>query len=182
MTIIAIEPKPRREYSEEERREAVVLMFTLGTQSAVSAALDIPQRTISDWMKTEWWAEYHAAMVRSVKDESGAAFRRIVKKSASELEDRLEHGDLRRDREGNEYRSPITAKDLTVIMAIATDKDRILRGEPTSISAKATDLKDAAKQFERIASGGGEVSGPNAPGASAPLDASDQPPSPAKRH
>lgn len=151
MTAIIVAPKPKRDYSEEEKREAVVLMFTLGTQSAVSEALDIPQRTISDWMKTEWWAEYHRQMVVGNRDEFGAVFRRIVKKSASELEDRLEKGDLMRDRKGKLRRKPISAKDLTVIMAIATDKDRILRGEPTSISAKATDLGSAAREFERIA-------------------------------
>ena len=179
MTTIAIEPKPRREYSEDEKREAVVLMFTLGTQSAVSEALDIPQRTISDWMKTDWWAEYHAAMIRSVKDESGAAFRRIVKKSASELEDRLEKGDLMRDRKGKLRRKPISAKDLTVIMAIATDKDRILRGEPTSISAKAADLSGAAKEFESIAKGSGGVTSP----ATGPTpSAATALPDPTKRH
>lgn len=129
-------------------------MFTLGTQSDVAKALDIPQRTISDWMKTDWWQIYHQEMVRSSKDEGGAMFRRIMKKSASELEDRLEHGDLIVDREGNEVgRKPVGAKDLCVIMAIATDKDRVLRGEPTSISAKAPSLKAAAEEFAKIADG-----------------------------
>lgn len=80
-------------------------------------------------------------------------FRRIMKKSAKSLEDRLEHGDLIIDRKGKERRKPISAKDLTVIMAIATDKDRILRGEPTSISAKATNLTAAAEEFAKIAEG-----------------------------
>lgn len=178
MTTIAIEPKPRREYSDDEKREAVVLMFTLGTQSAVSAALDIPQRTISDWMKTDWWGVYHAEMVKACKDEQGAGYRHIVAKAQKELIDRLEHGDLRRDRAGKLKRTPITAKDLMVITAIATDKDRILRGEPTSISAKATDLGAAARDFERIATGGGEASGPKAP-----ISASEpHKPAPAKRH
>ena len=148
---VKVEKKPTRIYSEEEKREAVVLYFVRGTQEAVSKALDIPQRTISDWMRTDWWGAYHAEMVRGVKDESGAVFRRIVKKAAAELEDRLEHGDQVIDRQGRKKRKPISAKDLIVITAIATDKDRILRGEPTSISGKAPNLKDAAKQFEDIA-------------------------------
>jgi len=149
--VVVAEKRPARIYSEDEKREAVALMFTLGTQEAVAKALDIPQRTVSDWTRTEWWAEYHAQMVRAVKDESGAAFRRIVRKSSVALEDRLDHGDLILDRKGREVRKPISAKDLTVIMAIATDKDRVLRGEPTTISGKATSLKDKAAEFAAIA-------------------------------
>lgn len=148
-----VEKRPARIYSEDEKREAVALYFVHGTQSAVAQALDIPQRTISDWMRSDWWAEYHAAMVRSCKDESGSAFRRIVKKAATGLEDRLDNGDIILDRKGREKRKPISAKDLTVIMAIATDKDRVLRGEPTTISGKATDLKGKAAEFEAIAQG-----------------------------
>lgn len=175
-TTIRVEPKERRDYSDEEKREAVVLFFLHGTQSAVAKALDIPQRTISDWMKTEWWADYHRQMVSGNRDEFGAVFRRIVKKSASELEDRLDKGDLVLGRDGKKRRKPISAKDLTVIMAIATDKDRILRGEPTSISAKATDLGSAAKEFERIAQAPTSAPEPHKP------DPTHSPPDPTKRH
>lgn len=151
--LVLVAPKPKRIYSDEEKREAVALYFVHGTQEAVAKALDIPQRTISDWIRSDWWGEYHTLMIRSCRDEQGAGFRRIVKKAAVELEDRLDNGDLILDRKGREKRKPISAKDLTVIMAIATDKDRILRGEPTSISAKATDLKGKAAEFEAIAQG-----------------------------
>ena len=153
LKLIRIEPKAARIYSEDEKREAVALYVIWGTQSKVAELTGIPQRTISDWIKSDWWAEYRAQLVRAAGDEAGASFRRILKKAAGEIEDRLVNGDVILDRKGREKRKPISAKDLTVIMAIATDKDRILRGEPTSISAKATDLKGKAAEFEAIAQG-----------------------------
>lgn len=150
---VRIESKPARIYSEEEKREAVALHVIWGTQSKVAELTGIPQRTISDWMKADWWAEYRSQLIRATGDEAGATFRRIMRKASEEIEDRLDNGDIYLDRKGNEKRKPVPAKELAVIMAIATDKDRILRGEPTSISAKATDLKDKAREFEAIAQG-----------------------------
>ncbi len=181
MTTIAIEPKPKRDYSDEEKREAVALHFLHGTQSAVSKATGIPQRTLSDWQKTDWWKEYERELIHACKDEQGAGYRLIVGKTQAAIMDRLDKGDLVIGRDGKKRRKPISAKDLTVIMAIATDKDRILRGEPTSISAKATDLGAAARDFERIAkdstagASGGAVGLPALGNEHGPKD-------PAKRH
>ena len=150
---ILISKPPSRIYSEEQKREAVVLHFNLGTQEAVSKALGIPQRTISDWERSEWWKDLKAQLIAECKDEQGAGWRELVKKSQVALLDRVTHGDKYLTAGGKERRKPIPAKELAVIAAIATDKDRILRGEPTSISARTTNLQATAKEFEDIAQG-----------------------------
>ena len=148
---VKVEKKPSRIYSEDEKRGACVLMFVHGTQEAVAKATGIPQRTISDWVRSEWWGDWTKALIKQSQDEFGAGWRDLIRKAQLGLRDRLDKGDVYLDKRGKERRRPISAKDLSVIAAIATDKDRILRGEPTSISGKAPNLKDAARQFAAIA-------------------------------
>lgn len=152
LTSVHIEKKPARIYSEEERREAVLLYFIHGTQTKVAELTGIPQRTLSGWIKEPWWAEFTRDLVAACKDSTGAKFRQIIEKAADETLDRLTNGDIVMTKDGP-VRKPVSAKDAAVIMAVATDKDRILRGEPTSISGKATSLEDKAAEFARLAEG-----------------------------
>ena len=125
-----------------------------GSLTKTANACGIPLTTLYDWKQSEWWPLL-TEQVRSEKEsEFQAGFSRIVQAAIGEIEDRLEHGDVRlvKGKDGYEQRRvPVSAKDATVIAAIGYDKLRLSLNLPTAISSSQKSLTELSQEFQEIA-------------------------------
>jgi hypothetical protein len=142
-------------YGAQERIQVAVAFIVEGNVSRTSRVTGIPESTIRDWRKSDWW-EQLATEVRGEKErEFQAGFTRMVQAAIGQVEDRLTHGDVKlvRGAEGHEERRvPVSAKDATMVAAISYDKLRLSLNLPTSIRSNtdAHTLESLAKRFEEI--------------------------------
>jgi hypothetical protein len=142
------------QYDNQQRIEAAVHYMVHGSLTKTAKACSIPLTTLYDWKQSEWWPPL-TEQIRSEKEaEFQAGFTRVVEAAIGEIEDRLEHGDVKlvKTKDGYaQHRVPISAKDATMVAAIGYDKLRLSLNLPTSIRATADNSLDAlAKKFEKI--------------------------------
>ena len=154
-------------YSDQERREAVVLYVLHGNWKRVSELTGIPQRTLNDWATQSWYG----TLVAEVRAEKGAeldgTYTRILDEATGQLLDRLKNGDPYIVG-GEVRRKPVAARDLALVAAITFDKRALSRAEAPleSREVKLDDLaawlrdygeKRAKEIFARGTGPGGEV-------------------------
>ena len=154
---LALEGHPFRgsQYDNQQRIEAAVHFMVHGSLTKTAKACSIPLTTLYDWKQSEWWPTLTEQIRREKEIEFQAGFTRVVEAAIGEIEDRLEHGDVKlvKTRDGyTTHRVPISAKDATMVAAISYDKLRLSLNLPTSIRATADNsLESLAKKFEKIA-------------------------------
>ncbi len=105
---------PGHNYTWEKKYEVVTQMLALGNQRLVAEISKVPYNTISAWKKQEWWDE----LVQQIKYEKTVALdsklSKIIDKSLSVVEDRLENGEMVFDRKTQEFvRRPVVLKDAS---------------------------------------------------------------------
>src|SRR4249920_459108 len=79
-------------YTDEQRKEAVMHYLVKGSVTEVSNALGIPRTTLQDWKRTEWWFNLSVALRQEQNDQLEAGMTRIIQKTLTQLEDRVDHG------------------------------------------------------------------------------------------
>ena len=139
------------QYTDEQRREAIANYAVLGNCKRVAEQQNIPRKTLSQWLKTDWGIELLASIRHETADEMDAKLSTIVVKALNAIEDRVDNGDVKLDRDGGQVRVPVGAKDLSVIMGVGYDKMRIGRNQATSISTNSSALDNIAKRLEELA-------------------------------
>jgi hypothetical protein len=139
----------RRTYTDTDHRAAVLEYLLKGNQAAVSRSLDIPEPTLCDWRKTDWWDELAEEVRIQKKDQIEGELTQIVEKANRETIDRLENGDVY-VYQGKAMRAPMKGKDSATVGAIAFDKLRLSLNLPTSITAKSTDMRALANEFRKL--------------------------------
>jgi hypothetical protein len=142
-------------YTEEQKRSAVAAYVVKGTLTGASEVTGIPWTTIQTWRarQSEWWQTIEAEVWELHGDELKASYLKTVNSAMEQMVDRVEKGDVSRDKEGNEIRTPVKALDLAKIAGICQDKLSLLQGRPTSISAKSSGnvVADKLEQLRRAA-------------------------------
>jgi len=164
----------RSKYSDEDRRRVAIEYHIHGTQTKVAKITGIPQTTISDWLKTEWFVEQSQAIEAQTEQLILAKNRQIIDASQDELLDRVLNGDsklvktkkvIEHDDGSSEVvedyelkRVPMPGRDLNITSGTVQDKRRTQLNLPTSIStsqnsqdqlkAVMDDLLGAAKAYD----------------------------------
>jgi len=154
------------EYTNDQRRQAVVEYAVKGSITAAAKALGMPRTTIQSWTSTEWWAENTAKIRDQIGDEILATNLQIVRASQSEILDRVHHGDCRmmpnpdydrgkRISKANpqfiEVRQKVSARDLTITGGVAQDKARTsLYGLDMKATASSDQIDTLIKRFQAI--------------------------------
>ena len=125
------------QYTDEQRREAVIQYAILGNKVEVEKATGIPDSTLEGWIKQPWFE----TILGEIRDEANALIHaRAIKtlhKAFDEIEDRLDSGDEVVTKFGDKVRVKVKARDAAVIAAIMFDKRQILLRQPTSITARS---------------------------------------------
>lgn len=139
-----------RSYTDTDHRAAVIEYLIKGNQAAVSRSLDIPEPTLCDWRKSDWWVELSEEFRTQKKDQIEAELTQIIEKANQETIDRLENGDVY-VYQGKAMRAPMKGRDTATVGAIAFDKLRLSLNLPTSIQAQSGDMKALVNKFNDLA-------------------------------
>ena len=141
-------------YGPKEKLRAAMAYLITGNSVEASKVCGIPDKTIRDWTREVWWADFIADARKEKNDELDAAFTDILHKAVGEVKDRIVNGDEVIDvKTGAKERRKVSARDATLVAAVLTDKRAILRGEPTRISKNISEkdrLKELAKDLEDV--------------------------------
>jgi hypothetical protein len=133
-----------QDYSMEDRERAVAAYVVGGTYSKAETLTGINQTTIRKWRERDpsWWEAVEHKIRLEHEQEHRAKIREIVVDGLNELHDRIKHGDIVLDKEGNEVRRKMPGKDLNIATGTMIDKLRVSLGQATSIASKADTVAD----------------------------------------
>lgn len=150
-------------YTPEEKIEAVMAYMVTGTSRKASKICGVPEGTIRWWKSQSlWWDDTMAECRRKKQDELDSMTTNVIHKAVEQIEDRVQHGNKKFTKDGEEYQAPLTAQELSMVVGIIFDKRQLLRGDVTSRTASSSEserLNDLQKRFEEMAH---EVQGYNA--------------------
>lgn len=135
-----------------EAKINVLLHYALhGSIKEAAEFAKVDHRTVTRWKQTSSWWDTEIAKVRKVKtDELEGKYSKIIEAANEQIMDRIEKGDYKLDKYGNQVRLPMGGRDLVMVSAILFDKQRLLKGEATHITGKTTTLEELMNQFEKM--------------------------------
>jgi hypothetical protein len=151
--------KPRKKkfhWSIDKKTQAVIAYLTLGKMPLVEAATGIPAGTVHQWKQQEWWGE----MVNQIRREDNvitdSRLSKILDKTMSVIEDRLENGDWMYDpKSGKMVRKPVGMRDAVTVAESGWNRRDIIRSisgeKQASASGIEDQLKKVAEAFEKFA-------------------------------
>ena len=129
-------------YTNDIKTEAAIQYAIKGNQAYVSRILDIPEPTLSEWRKSDWWQSLVDEVRSQKQDEHIARYHMLTDKALSkadqaldELDGKLSAGDV---------------KSLVVTAATATDKARLLQSLPTTIRGDSSTINSLVAQFNQL--------------------------------
>src|SRR5215467_584185 len=138
-------------YSDQQRREAVMLYVLHGNWKRVSELTRIPERTLNDWSIQSWFATMLAEVRAKKGAELDGIYTRILDEATEQLLDRVKHGDPILVK-GQIKRKPVSARDLALVAAITFDKRQLCRSLPVETPGPKVDaLRDLAIKMEAYA-------------------------------
>ena len=149
---------PQAKIAPELKVQAAVCYMLTGTVKGVERMTGISHQTVSEWKnKSLWWPSVLTKVKKDKQEELDAEITALLHQSTAALKDRLEHGDVTLHKMGDsveKHEKKLSGRDLATIINTLYDKRAMLRGDPTSISAKTTSsdvLEELKATFEKIA-------------------------------
>ena len=149
---------PKAKIAPELKIQAAVCYMLTGTVKGVERMTGISHQTVSEWKnKSQWWPLVMIKVKKDKQEELDAEITSLLHQSTAELKDRLEHGDVVFHKVGDRMEKgekKLSGRDLATIINTLYDKRAMLRGDPTSITAKASStdvLEELKATFEKIA-------------------------------
>jgi hypothetical protein len=144
-------------WTDKEKLNAVTTYLMLGSIALTAATLKIPERTLWYWKRSEWWNE----LVSEVKKEDrlviSSKLRKVLDRSWSLVEDRLENGDwMFNQKTGELFRKPVSLRDVSkVAFDAATLHDKLDKQDHFVVATDQIEdkLKKLAQAFTDLAQG-----------------------------
>lgn len=126
----------------DTKLEAAIAYIITGNSLEAAKLCNVPDRTIRYWTTMSWWEDVLAEAHRVKQKELDAIWTALIHKAADGIRKRIDQGEARLIAKTGEIKQvPVTAKDLAVIMSIATEKRALLRGQPTQRKENVTTEK-----------------------------------------
>jgi hypothetical protein len=113
----------KKRWSDSQKLEAVTTFLMLGSVKLTASVLKIPEITVKTWKASDWWKETVNEL--KVQDELllSTKLKKIVDKSLTIVEDRLENGDYVYDQKsGGIRRKPVSLRDTHKVLMDLSDK------------------------------------------------------------
>ncbi len=139
-------------YSDEQRREAIGAFIVIGNYKKAAAHIGIPERTVNEWSKREWWIKEIAKVRAEKSDELDAQVSNSIELARKSIDERLTVGDPYITKDGKIAFKPVSCRDSTVTFGILYDKRALMRNMPTKIVANQ-DLTKLMHTFEALVNG-----------------------------
>jgi transposase-like protein len=121
-------------YPQEKRLQVISDYLLSGNLAEVSRKHDIPYVTLVTWKDADWWVSAAEDMLQNYKEELKAKQRKILDRTYSELEDRLDNGDEIFDKEHGHVRIKVRANHLAAIADTTLKANQLLSNLPTQIT------------------------------------------------
>lgn len=119
-----VKPKNSK-YPVEKRLEAVTLYMACGNMRQVEAVTGISYSNLRAWRDQDWWKEMEIEIKAARKSAVATKLNKIVDKALNMVEDRVDNGDWKYNRESQEFeRVPLSALTVNKIAV-----DLLQRGE-----------------------------------------------------
>lgn len=93
---------------------------------------EVPSGTIRQWIRRPWWTEAENIARILLQRDLEHKYTRLLHKTEEQMLDRVENGDVKLTKDGEQIRVPVTLRDLTGNHILISDKRAMIRGEPTS--------------------------------------------------
>ena len=146
-------------WSEKKKIEALTTFLATGSQAHTSAITGIPEETIRQWRKSEWWAERTKEFRSDNSVQLDNKLTKVMDKALDAVMDRLENGEYVYDpRTGTTARVPPKLRDAQKVANDMIDKKQLI--EKVTQGAKeekqqitADHLVMLAKEFAKFATG-----------------------------
>ena len=142
-------------FPQDVKVEACTLYAVYGDFDIVSEKTRVPANTLRGWHQEPWWVDIQRQVYIEQNENLSSRINIVLDKSLIEIADRLENGDYYFSKVAGELRrKPVDTKTLALLFDNLTTKRQLVRGEPTSISAKIgvdDRLALLADSFEKFA-------------------------------
>lgn len=142
-------------FPQDAKVEACTLYCVYGDFEKVSELTRIPVHHLRGWHQEPWWVDIQRQVYVEQNENLSSRINIVLDKSLVEIADRLENGDYYFSKTAGELRrKPVDTKTLALLFDNLTTKRQLVRGEPTSISAKIgvdDRLALLADSFEKFA-------------------------------
>lgn len=123
----AINAKVNRQWSDNQKMEAVKSYLVLGNLAMTSRILGIPEITIRVWKNSEWWKTAVAELKAQERIELTSRLKKIVDASLTVVEDRLLNGDYQYDQKtGETVRKPVNMRDAHRVAVDLQQRQEVL--------------------------------------------------------
>lgn len=139
----SIEAGTNKQWSDNQKMEAIQSYLLLGNLALTSRILGIPEITLRVWKRTDWWAD----MVNEIKSQDriqlSSRMKKIVDASLTVVEDRLLNGDYQFDQKtGQNIRKPVNMKDAHKVAVDLQDRqDLIEKSQKPEITEDKIELR-----------------------------------------
>lgn len=103
---------PNTPWPVEKKIEVVTLFLQLGNMKIVASATGVPYQLLRLWKTQSWWKEYEFEIKNAKRSETNTKMTKIIDRSLTILEDRLENGEVvLNNKTGELIRKPVSMKD-----------------------------------------------------------------------
>ena len=144
-------------WSETKRIEALTTFLATGSQAHTSAITGVPEETIRQWRKSEWWAERTKEFKSDNSTQLSNKLTKVMDKALDAVVDRLENGEFIFDaRTGITTRVPAKLRDVQKVASDMIDKKQLLEKvtsgqQEVKQQITADHLLMLAKEFSKFA-------------------------------
>lgn len=123
----SIEAGTNKQWSDNQKMEAIQSYLLLGNLALTSRILGIPEITLRVWKRTEWWADMVTEIKSQDRIQLSSRMKKIVDASLTVVEDRLLNGDYQFDQKtGQNIRKPVNMKDAHKVAVDLQDRQDLL--------------------------------------------------------
>jgi hypothetical protein len=142
-------------HSEEDRIKAATVFAMTGNALRTAEITGVPHGTIRQWKTQPWWPQVLERVHQEHDDELDAKITKVIEKTITQVEDRLDNGDYFYDiKTGEIQKVPMKGKEIAVVTSIMFDKrDNIRRRKQTHQDQQSIkeSLKAIADAFRKMA-------------------------------
>lgn len=119
--------KTNKQWSDEQRMEAIQSYLLLGNLALTARILGIPEVTLRVWKASDWWKERVHEIKTQERIQLSSRMKKIVEASLTVVEDRLLNGDYQFDQKtGETIRKPVNMKDAHKVAVDLQDRQELL--------------------------------------------------------
>lgn len=155
MTLIDENTYKSKKYKKPDAILKCLALIAQGTKKNVACrTTGVPYQTYVKWIHHPWYHQVIELLKIEYDNQLDATLTGTAHKSMTELNDRIENGDIIVDKDGVQTRKPMTGRDLGVTFATMFDRRQLLRNKPTSVSSTKTTkehLNEIGDRFQDFA-------------------------------